>query len=49
MIERVRAFGIGWILALLVLIADFVLVLMGRIDGLEAAMLGGLALAILLG
>lgn len=39
------AITIGWIIALLVLIAAFVLWLAGKMDGLEAAMFGGLALA----
>jgi hypothetical protein len=40
--------SIGWLIALLVLLAAFVLFLMGRMDGLTAAMFGGLAIAILL-
>lgn len=38
----------GWLLALLVLVAAFILFLMERMDGITACMFGGLALAILL-
>jgi hypothetical protein len=38
----------GWLLALLVLLAAFVLFVVDRMDGVTAAMFGGLALAILL-
>lgn len=37
----------GWLIALLVLLAAFVLFLMDRMDGITACMFGGLALAIL--
>lgn len=40
--------SIGWVLALLVLICAFVLFIVGRMDGLQAAMFGGLALSIML-
>lgn len=38
----------GWLLALLVLLAAFVLFVVGRMDGVTAAMFAGLALSILL-
>lgn len=38
----------GWLLALLVLLAAFVLFLVGRMDGVTASMFGALALSILL-
>lgn len=40
--------SIGTLIALLVLLAAFILFLMGRMDGVQASMFGGLALAILL-
>ena len=40
--------SVGWLLALLVLVAAFVLFLVGRMDSLQAAMFAGLALAIML-
>lgn len=40
--------SIGSILAFLVLVAAFVLFLIGKMDGVSAAMFGALALAILL-
>lgn len=39
---------IGRVLALLVLVAAFVLALIGRMDVVEAVMFGGLAVAMLL-
>lgn len=38
----------GTLVALLVLVAAFILYLMGRMDGVVAAMFGGLALAVML-
>jgi hypothetical protein len=43
-----RSMSFGWLLALLVLLAAFVLFVVDRMDGVTAAMFGGLALAILL-
>lgn len=40
--------SVGWLLALLVLLAAFVMFLVGKMGGVEAAMFGGLALAIML-
>jgi hypothetical protein len=39
--------SLGWLLAFLVLAAAFVMFLVGKMDGVQAAMFGGLALAIL--
>lgn len=40
--------SVGTLIALLVLLASFVLFVVGRMDGVQAAMFGGLAFAILL-
>lgn len=40
--------SIGWLLALLVLLAAFVMFLVGKMDVVTAGMFGGLALAIML-
>lgn len=41
----VAPIGIGWFIALLVLIAVFVLVLTGKMDTLNGLLIGGLAVA----
>lgn len=46
--EKDTRLSIGSILAFLVLVAAFVLFLMGKMDGVTAGMFGALALAILL-
>ena len=45
--RKEAAMSIGWLLAFLVLVASFVLWLSDKMGGVEAAMFGGLALAIL--
>lgn len=42
------AVSVGWIIALIILVAVFVLWLMGRMDAQSALLYGGLALARLL-
>lgn len=46
--EQIRALGIGGLIALLVLIAAFVLLLVGRLDPMTAGFYMALALARLL-
>lgn len=46
--ERIRSYGIGAILALLVLVAVVVLSLIGKLDAYPAMLIGALALARLL-
>ncbi len=46
--ETIRSWGLGKIIAIIILILVVVLAVIGKMVGLEALLIGGLALAILL-